>query len=82
MLPHVVDAIMLFNSSWKMMTRSEIIKCWNRTECLGISHVNENKFILDSELYFTSVDIDLTNNNNNHSNFQEMAIGELLTRRI
>ena len=73
---------MLFNSSWKMMTRSEIIKCWNRSECLGITHVNQNKFLLDSEQNSTEVDIDLTNNNSNQSNNREMAIAQSLTSRI
>ena len=82
MLPHVGDAIMLFDSSWKMMRRSEIIKCWNRSECLGITLVNQNEFLLDSEQNSTEVDIDLTNNNSNQSNNREIAIGESLTCRI
>ena len=63
MLPHIGDAIMLFDSSWKIMTRSEITKCWIRCECIGIMHVNQNTFILDQEWSFTDVDIDLMNNN-------------------
>ena len=82
MLPHVGDAIMLFDSSWIMMTRSEIIKCWIRSECLEIMHVNQNKFIGDQGRNSTDVDIDLTNKNRSPSNDGESVVEEQFARRI
>ena len=82
MLPHVGDSIMLFDSSWKMMTRSEIIKCWFRSECLGVMHVNQNRFVLDQERNSTDVKIDLTNSNSNPSDNGESVVEEQLARRI
>ena len=82
MLPNVGDAIMLFDSSWKMMTRSQIIKCWIRSECLGIMHLNHNELILDQERNSTDVYIDLTNNNSNLSDNGESVVEEQLARRI
>ena len=42
-MPHVGDAKMLLDASWKMMARAEIIKCWIRSECLGVTHVNQKR---------------------------------------
>ena len=67
MLPHDGDAIMLFDSYLKMMSRQEIIECWIRNECLGIMYVNQNKFVFDQERNSTDIDIDLTYNNYNQS---------------
>ena len=82
MLPHAGDAIMLFDSSWKMMTRSEIIKYWIRSEYLGIEHLNQNNFMLDQERNSTDVDIDLTSNNSNFSDNGESVIEVQLARLI
>ena len=64
------------------MTRSEITRCWIRRECLGMMHVNQNKFISDQEQNSTDVDIDLTNNNGDQYGNGGRGIEESLTRRM
>ena len=60
----------------------EIVNCWIPSECLGMLHANQNKFLLDQERYSTDVDIDLTHNKNNQSEYGGRAIEEPLTRHM
>ena len=60
LLSHVGDAVMLFNSEWNVMTRPEIMKCWVKSECLGVMHVDQFSSIQSIIGRDTDVDIDLT----------------------
>ncbi len=82
MLPHVDDAIMLFDSAWRMMTRSEVIKCWVRSECLGSTHVSQNKSLLYQMKNNSDLDIDLVNTSIDDSDSNEAVTTKPLARRI
>ena len=60
LLPHVGDAIMLFNSAWSMMSRTEVIKCWMKSDCLGNMHQGQSTNLLSILQENNDVDIDLT----------------------
>ncbi len=82
MLPHVGDAIMPFDSAWRMMTRSEVIKSWVRSECLGSMHVSQNKSFLYQLENNSDVDIDLVNTSIDESESNRAVTSEPLDRRI
>ena len=37
-LPHVADAITLFNDAWMRTTKQTILKCWVKSQCLPLVH--------------------------------------------
>ena len=44
--PHVGDAITLFDDAWSLMSRSTVIRCWIKSNCLSPKQCEEAKQIL------------------------------------
>ncbi len=59
-LPHIGDAIELFNQSWSGVSKTIIIKCWLKSECLGEDHTSNLKQKIELLNSDGDVDIDLT----------------------
>ena len=59
-LPHVGDAIQIFNNAWSCMSRTSVIKCWINSECLGAVQTGQLQPLLETQQNGDSVDIDLT----------------------
>ena len=58
-LPTVGDAMELFDESWSQTSRSTVIKCWIKSECLLDSHVQQCTEILHdiTSILFSSQDL-------------------------
>ena len=72
LLPHVEDAIRFSDSAWRMMSRKEVSKSWMRSDCLGVMHMYQAKFLLTVLKGDPDVDIDLTLRTNNSTNEQRI----------
>ena len=74
-LPHIGDAMKLFNQSWSSISKTSIMKCWIKSECLGTMHVMHLNSMLTSSAEDSTVDIDLTLNNPVQIGVNEDIIG-------
>ena len=45
-LPHVGDAMFIFNEAWRKTSRSTILKCWIKSKCLSEMQVQDANNIL------------------------------------
>ena len=63
-MPHVADAMVLFNDAWSAVSRMKICKCWIKSECLGVQHTQSLQSVVQSLTLDDDVDIDLTSSNN------------------
>ena len=67
-LPHVADAIKLFNKAWSLTSHQYEIKCWLKCEIIGVNQLNQLRSILNGTLETENdVDSDLTGGNRYNS---------------
>ena len=59
-LPHVGDAMQLFNRSWNALSPKTVIKCWIKRNCLAEGQVEDLNSTLIGASSTNGVDIDLT----------------------
>ena len=45
-MPHVGDAMPIFNQSWQQTTQKTTVKCWLKSKCLSDSQVREGNNLL------------------------------------
>ena len=63
-LPHVADAMVLFNNAWSAVSRMAICEFWIKSECLGVQHTQSLQSVIQSLSLDDDVNIDLTSSNN------------------
>ena len=63
-LPHVADAMVLFNDAWSAVSRMTICKCSIKSECLGVQYTQSFQSFIRSLTVDDSFDINLTSSNN------------------
>ena len=59
-LPHVADAIAMFNDAWSAVSRVTVMKCWVKSQCLGAQHTQCLNSLIENFTAANDVDIDLT----------------------
>ena len=57
-LPIVADATKLFNKTWSLTTRQSVIRCWLKSEIIGVNQQNQLRSILNG-ISNTSNDFDI-----------------------
>ena len=75
-LPDVGDAMKLFNQSWPSISKTSIVKCWIKSECLGGMHAMHLNSLLTSACQDPTVDIDLKLNRSASNLADEEMIGQ------
>ena len=59
-LPHVADAIVMFNDAWSTVSRLTVLKFWVKSQCLDERHTQCFNSLIQNLTAADDVDIDLT----------------------
>ena len=84
-LPHVGDAIMLFDESWRQTKRSTVLKCWMKSQCLSRDLVAVLQHELNCLLGVHEDTIDMTSGAGtsfNNENAVEHVVDQATAARI
>ena len=81
-LPHVRDAMDIFNESWRQTKRATIIKCWMKSECLDEEKAQKCESIFKELQNSEDPFIDLTNMNEDADNEREAVVDFTTCRTV
>ena len=59
-LPHVADAIVMFNDAWSEVSRVTVLKYWVKIQCLGEQHTQYLNSLIENFTAVDDIDIDRT----------------------